>query len=288
MGFHLAQAQSIDVLRQGIHRVLQDKSATVGVAIKGPNPKDTISVNGNMQLPMQSVFKFHLALAVLHQVDQGKLDVKESIPISKETMDTYGHLWSPLRKKYPDGAKVPLAEVIQYTVALSDNVGCDLLFERIGGTEWVQSYLHGIGIKDIAIKHVELAMQAQWDRQYENWTTAKAANQVLQSFFENHNAMLSTQSHDFLLDVLKGTKTGKKSIRGLLPENLVVAHKTGHSGKNDAGLTGAVNDIGIVFLPDGSHFYISVLVSNSMESDETNQRIIAEIAKLTWDYFTER
>ncbi len=279
------KAQSIDTLRQKIDKVLKDKSVTVGIAIRGTNPQDTISINGDKHLPMQSVFKYHLALAVLHQVDQGKLSLEKMISLDKELMESYKHLWSPLRKKYPNGGKITLADILKNTVAWSDNLGCDVLFKLVGGTDVVQSYLHHIGIEDIAIVHTEMVMQSEWENQYENWTTAKAANQALQLFFENTNTLLSTESHTFLLNVLKSTKTGEKSIRGLLPKEAVIAHKTGHSGKNDNGVTGAVNDIGIVFLPDNSYFYLSILVSDSKESDDTNQKIIAEIAKLTWDYF---
>jgi len=286
--FSFSNAQSIETLRLKINKVLQDKSATVGVAIKGNKPEDTLSINGNKYLPMQSVFKFHLALAVLHQVDQDKISLDDKISIDKKTIDKYSHLWSPLRKKYPNGAEVSLAEILKYTLALSDNLGCDLLFDLLGGTEVVQTYLHKLGIKDIAIVHPEIVMQAEWDRQYENWTTANAANQVLQLFFENDNSLLSTDSYNFLLEILKGTRTGKKSIKGLLPKNAVVAHKTGNSGRNEKGLTGALNDIGIIFLPDGSYFYLSVLVTDSMEDSETNQKIIAEIAKLSWDYFNQK
>jgi beta-lactamase class A len=282
-----SRAQSIDTLRQKINKILEDKSATIGVSIWGINPQDTISINGNRHLPMQSVFKFHLALAVLHQVDQGKFSLDEKISIDKEQINLYSHLWSPLRKKYPDGAKVALAEILKYTIALSDNLGCDLLFELVGGTKKVQSYLHKIGIKDIAIIHTEIVMQAEWEHQYKNWTTANATNQILQLFFENANNLLSTDSYNFLLETLKGTKTGGKSIRGFLQKETIVAHKTGHSGKNSKGLTGAINDIGIIFLPDNSYFYLSILVSNSMEESETNQKVIAEIAKLTWDYFNK-
>jgi beta-lactamase class A len=237
---------------------------------------------------MQSVYKYHLALAVLHQVDQGKLRLDKVISLDKDLMESYKHLWSPLCKKYPNGGEVALADILKSTIAWSDNVGCDVLLKLVGGTDVVESYLHSIGIKDIAIAHTEIVMQAEWENQYENWTTAKAANQILQLFFENTDNLLSNESYNFLLNVLKGTKTGKKSIRGLLPKETIVAHKTGHSGKNDKGLTAALNNIGIVFLPDDSYFYLSVLVSDSKESDETNQRIIAEIAKLTWDYFQNK
>lgn len=288
LAFNSVKAQAIDDLKQRINQVIEDKSATIGVALMGGEPQDTISINGNKRLPMQSVFKYHLALAVLHQVDQGKLSLDEVVSIDKGLMDSYKHLWSPLREKYPNGAKLTLDEIIKYTVALSDNVGCDLLFKLAGGTNEVQSYINSIGINDIAIVHTEIEMQAKWERQYENWTTAKAANRTLQLFFENTDNLLTNESYGFLLNVLKETKTGKKSIRGLLPKETIIAHKTGHSGKNDNGLTGALNDIGIIFLPDSSHFYLSILVSDSMESDETNQRIIAGIAKLAWDYFKDK
>ncbi len=286
--FVYLQAQSIQALKEKIDQVLKGKSATVGVAIQGMKPADKLFINGDKHLPMQSVFKYHLALAGLHQVDQGKFRLNEKITIDKKMVDAYRHLWSPLRKKYPNGAKVTLAEIIKYTVAWSDNVGCDLLFELIGGPKVVEAYLHKIGVKDIAIVHPEIVMQAKWNSQYENWTTPKAANQILQLFFKNDDNLLSTKSYDFLLGVLKGTKTGQKSFRGLLPKDAVIAHKTGHSGKNKKGLTAAQNDIGIVFLPNNTYFYLSVFVNDSMESKTTNQKIIAEIAKLTWDHFKNR
>jgi beta-lactamase class A len=49
-----------------------------------------------------------------------------------------------------------------------------------------------------------------------------------------------------------------------------------------------VNDIGIVFLPNGKHFFISVFVTNSKENADTNEKIIADVAKATWDYFKTR
>lgn len=286
LGF--AQAQSIEGLRHKIKQVLKGKSATVGVAIQGANPAEAIAINGDKHLPMQSVYKYHLALAVLHQVDQGKFKLSKKMTISQKMMDTYKNLWSPLRKKYPKGVTITLAEMIEYTVAWSDNLGCDLLFELVGGTKAVEAYMHKIGVKDIAVVYPEIIMQARWSTQYDNWTTAKAATQALALFFKNSQKLLSTQSHNFLLGVLKGTQTGKKSIRGFLPKETVVAHKTGYSGKNKKGVIGALNDIGIVFLPNGTHFYISVLVSNSSEGYAASQKIIADVAKLAWDYFNKK
>ena len=85
---------------------------------------------------------------------------------------------------------------------------------------------------------------------------------------------------------MKGTKTGKNRLRGQLPQGTVVAHKTGWSGRHkETGITAAVNNVGIVFLPNGKYFTISVFVTDSKEDFETNEKIVADIAKAAWDYF---
>jgi beta-lactamase class A/beta-lactamase class A VEB len=87
---------------------------------------------------------------------------------------------------------------------------------------------------------------------------------------------------------MKETETGEHRLRGSLPKETIVAHKTGSSGTNKEGLTAAVNDIGIVFLPNGQHFFISVFVTESKENADTNEKIIADISKEAWNYFTTK
>ncbi|KQC29134.1 class A beta-lactamase, subclass A2 [Flagellimonas eckloniae] len=284
--FSHSKGQSIQTLKREIYEILQDKDATVGVAISGQNPKDTVTINGNVHLPMQSVYKYHLALAVLDQVDKEKLSLEEKITLTKKDLDN--NLWSPIREKYTEGTDLTLAEIIEYTVASSDNVGCDLLFKLVGGPKTVEDFLHNSGISNVAVRYDEEIQQANWDLQYENWTTAKASNKALKVFFENANGQLSKESHAFIWKTMKSSWTGANCIRGHLPKNTVIAHKTGHSGKNKDGLTGAQNDVGIVFLPNGTYFYLSVLVSDSKEDSKVNEKIIADIAKLSWDYFNHK
>lgn len=87
---------------------------------------------------------------------------------------------------------------------------------------------------------------------------------------------------------MRETSTGLNRIKGLLPEGTVVAHKTGSSGTNKEGLTAVTNAMGIVFLPNGEYFIISIFVTESYENSETNERIIAGIAKAAYDFFTTR
>ena len=279
-------AQDITTLKKEIEALLMDKDATVAVSVMGMSPDDGISINGDIQLPMQSVYKFHLAVAVLHEVDKKKFDLEDTIEITKAHLNN--SLWSVIRKKLPNGGKLTLKEVVKYTVANSDNVGCDLLFDRIGGPVKVQNYMQKMGISEVAIKDNEEAIQSDWELQYQNWTTATAANQTLKLFYENKGNILSTKSHQFLWEVMKQSWFAKVSMKTYLPEQTIIAHKTGHSGKNKEGITGAQNDIGIIFLPNGNYFYLSVLISDSTEDSQVNKKIIADIAKLSYDYFNNK
>ena len=73
-----------------------------------------------------------------------------------------------------------------------------------------------------------------------------------------------------------------------LPENTELAHRTGISGTNDDNLRVAMNDIGIVKLPNGKHFILSVYLKNITEKQEDTEKIIADITKSTWDYFVKK
>lgn len=277
-------AQTKDALQQKIQQIVSGKNASVGVSIIGDNGNAEIALNAEKRFPMQSVFKFHIGLAMLSEIDKGKFSLDQKVDIQKK--DLLPDLYSPLRDKFPEGATLTIAEILEYTISQSDNVGCDVLLKLLGGPPAVENYFVKNKFKDVAIKFNEEQQQANWDLQFQNWTTPKAANKVLESFYDNKKSLLSQKSYDFIWKVMRETSTGKNRLKGQLPEETVVAHKTGTSGVNKTtGITAAVNDVGIVFLPNGEHFFISVFVADSKEDAATNERIIADIAKASWDYF---
>lgn len=275
-----------DVLRNKIEQIVSDKNAVVGVSIIGDNGKDTISLNGDRRFPMQSVFKFHIALAVLSEIDKGKLSLGQEIEIGKDELLPEG-FWSPLRDDNPNGGSFTIARLIQYSVSQSDNDACDVLIRLIGTPKTVEEYFKKNNIQDIAIRFNEEDMQARWENMFENWTTPKTASETLKMFYNNESNLLSKDSYEFIWKTMKETATGKNRLKGQLPAEAIVAHKTGWSGTNkETGITAALNDIGIVFLPNGEHFVISVFVTDSKENFETNEKIISDIAKATYDFYT--
>lgn len=280
------EAPNNDALRQKIAQILAAKQATVGISIIANDGKDTISFNGDRHFPMQSVFKFHIALAILAEVDKGKLAINQLVEVPKFKLFPKG-IWSPLRDENPEGGKFTIEKLIQYSVSQSDNTACDVLIDLLGSPKSVEDFFKTKGIQDIQIRFNERDMQSKWENMYENWTTPKAASETIKMFYENN--LLSKSSHEFFWKVNKETITGGNRLRKLLPPNTVVAHKTGTSGTHQkTGITAAVNDIGIVFLPNDRYFIISVFVSESKENEEANEQIIADVAKAAYDFYSAK
>lgn len=257
--FVFAQKSSLD---QKISSIIKDKKATVGISVLGFENGFTYNKNADKKLPMQSVFKFHIAAAVLDYVEKGKLSLDQKVTLTQSNL--HENTWSPLREKYPNGGIVPLSEVIEYTVAKSDNNGCDILLKLLGGTQVVQKFMNAKGVKNFQIKYNEEAMHKDWNAQYENYTTMNSAVDVLKKFYDGK--LLSKKSTDYLMKVMLSTSTGINKLIEQLPKDTPIARKTGSSGKNNAGLTGAENEIAIITLSNGKHYAIAVFVSNSTET----------------------
>lgn len=268
-------------LKKEISKITEGKKATVAVSVLGIDfPFQYNNNNAEKKLPMQSVFKYHIALAVLDLVDQGKLSLDQKVFIKKSEL--LPNTWSPIREKNPEGNfEMPISELIEYTVAMSDNVGCDVLLRLIGRPKVVNDYIVSKGVKNTQIVYNEELMQSAWKNQYENYTTMKSATKLLNDFYKGK--ILSKKSTEFLLAVMYRTSTGLNKIVEQLPKYAKVAHKTGSSGKNDAGLTGAENDIAIITLPNGKTYAIAIFVCDSMETWEVNCKMISDISKVVFE-----
>lgn len=267
-------------LKQRVEQIISTKKADIGVSIKSSGTGGTMDIRGNQHYPMISIFKFHIALAVLNKVDNKQLSLKQKIFVRKDELleDT----WSPFRERYPKGdIQITLEEALRWTVSHSDNNLGDLLIRLAGGVKAISNFLND---PSFIIKNNEEEMHKSWDAQFLNTTTPNFSTRLLDDFY--NEKILSRKSTKLLYEMLVETSVGLNRIKGKLPKETEVAHRTGSSFTNKEGLTGAINDIGIVKLPDGNYFIISVFVHNTTERYKDGEEIIADIAKAAWDYYT--
>lgn len=268
------------LLNKTIATIAQRAQGRVGVYAQVLETGDTLGYHADERFPMQSVFKFPITMAALAQVDKGKWKLTDSILILPS--DYFTGSYSPIHDKYPQGnEKLPLADIMQYAVAESDNTACDVLLRLLGGPSKVKKYLHHIDVKHVVVANPEKEIQRDWKTQYQNHATPEAMGKLLRTFYTKN--ALSDSSKNRLLQWMTQSGTGPKRIKGQLPEATVVAHKTGTSGTNAAGITAATNDVGIITMPNGHHLVLVVFVSDSPASLDVRESVIAAIAKTAYD-----
>ena len=69
-----------------MERIIFTHKATFGVAIMGTKREGTLLINSDIHFPMQSVFKFTIALVVLSEVDKGTLCLDQKIGIKESEL----------------------------------------------------------------------------------------------------------------------------------------------------------------------------------------------------------
>jgi beta-lactamase class A len=263
-------------LRDQIKQISETARGRVGVTATVLETGESVSLNRNQRFPMQSVYKFPIAMAVLDRVDRGKLKLDQKIRI--ETSDIVRG--SQILDRESIGVELTLVQLLKYMVSDSDNTACDVLLRLIGEPKIVTQYLRGIGVKDIVVANTEQELRQNPTLQYRNDATPDAAVVLLHTFHEGKG--LSKSSQALLRRLMTETTTGKQRIKGLLPNGTVVAHKTGTSA-TVKGVTAATNDVGLVTLPNGQNLAIAVFVSDSTAEAAIRERAIAQVTRTVWD-----
>jgi beta-lactamase class A len=264
-----SQMEKVALLAQG-------KVGAAAVLVEGG---ETTAINGAQPFPMQSVYKLPIGMYVLHQVDRGLLTLDQKVNVQPNDFLT-GRQHSPIRDRNPKGVVLSLRELLRFMVSESDGSACDVLLGLVGGPDNVTKYLREIGVEDIIVANTEREIGQDEQVQYRNSATPESALALLRKLHEG--STLSPASRSLLLEFMTQSPTGPNRIKGMLPKGMQVAHKTGSSGRVN-GYTRALNDIGIITLPDGRHLALAVFVSDSKVDEQTLESVIATIARSAWD-----
>lgn len=279
--FLLAMPVGATTLSNDISRIVSGIDAVVGVAAVDFDTGETVSIRGDEPFPMASVFKFPLAIEVLHRVDAGSLRLDQPFTLTPAEF-SLGH--SPLR----DAAKgkpvtLKLRELVAAAVSNSDNTAGDFLLVLVtpaAVTERMRALGAG-GIrsdrpeKDIIPTFRTREGIARYAVDPRDTATPLAATALLRAFHGRHDG-LSPASHDFLAQAMTRSANPVRIARRL-PKGTTVAHKTGT-------MPGTLNDIGIISSADGRHHIALAIFTKAAKrsSEAEREAVIAEIARTVY------
>jgi beta-lactamase class A len=322
----IAKNSEADLLKK-INAIEKNSNAIIGISAVYIEKNQSISHNSQKRFFMASTIKLPIALALLNMVDNKKeslnrtikLDVSNSVPGS-------GTLHYAIEKKK---TAFPLLQILKFMLANSDNSASDAILHRVKGPQQVTKYMNELGFKNIVINRsiLEMMMDSNhvdhsylntprsvysWKRIF-NSIPLKQKMQAWQRFEKDtrdtttpdemakllvkvyKNKVLSESSTNVLLNIMGNCRTGRSRIRGLLPPNVKVAHKTGTWAIGELNylrypgskkLYRFASDVGIITLPNNKgHIAIAVYVKSKAASDYTRNRAIALSSRAVYDHF---
>ena len=307
--FGVENRAGLERARNVVEAIVKASEGTVGVAVKHIESGEGFSVNGGASFPLASVVKLPILTEVMAEIKDGRFGLSDEWSLLPSDQFYDGSLLSDLKAP---GIRISVENCINMMMWLSDNTATDLLLTKVG-IEAVNARIRSFGIEGILVGrtirellldyyvgdsrkyssmskdefarvYARMAVEApgtlgkarsDFGRNQADHATPQAINALLEKIFRKE--ILDPSSCDHILKVMAGCQTGAKRIRGLLPQDTVVAHKTGTIG-------GTINDCGIIALPGGAgHVALSVL-SKDTDPDHTEDTI-ALIAKTVYDFF---
>jgi beta-lactamase class A len=308
-------ADPIERLRTHVEQTAVQARGHVGVMIRHLASGTEIAIDADQKFPMASTFKLPVLATLYDKASKHLLNWNEAIDIGVRDQ----HLGSgDLSYLYdPPGVRLSLHNVANLMMMVSDNSAADICLTRAGAAN-VNTLMSSLGANGIhvdrptqelildylgrdtaALKGLPLAeiqktldapprdtnaVEARFAR--DDRFAADARDQATPRAFVTllerlwRGEVVDRASSEAILETMKRCRTGTARLKGLLPPTTVVAHKTGTIG-------GVVNDVGIIYLPDeAGHVAVAVLSRQTRAPEEDAERVIAQVARFAYDYFT--
>lgn len=252
----------------------------IGVAAMDLRSGRLITVLGDQAFPLASTSKIAISATFLQGVDEGRFRLTDKFPLmiavpSRKLSSSV----APVRA----GTMLSALSLIELSITRSDNSATDALLAAIGGPQAVNRWLAGAGVQGFHIDR-DIATLVRDDGLVDparaidprDSTTPAAMVRLLAGL--ERGEWLSDVSRGVLLGAMSRCETGKTRMRGQLPADAQVAHKTGT-------LSNTASDVGIIRAPDGRELAVAIYVTGQGSKPARAARIAAITRALYDGYF---
>ena len=302
-------ALAADRLQDEIATLAKISDGVVGMSAVHVESDRRVSFHGTDLFPMASSFKVPIAVQLLSRVDKGEVKLDQMVTVEPHDLHPGSGTLSNLFSK--PGVALSVRNLLELMLLISDNSATDMVLRIAGGPEVVTAKMRSLGIAGINVDRPTVGLISDWMGATlppeKDWTPElfrklyadvtpdqrRIANDrfnhderdtaqpdAMASLLERIYArkLHKPETADLLLDIMRRCQTGDARIKGMLPPDTIVAHKTGSIG-------GTVNDVGILTLPgDAGHVVLAMFVKQGSKP-EVSERTIAQISRAVYDYF---
>jgi beta-lactamase class A len=234
----------------------------LGVSVLDTGSGKRLRHRAGERFAMCSTFKFLLATAVLKRIDTGKENANRVISYRKTDLIP----WSPVTKKH---SALPVTELIDAILLISDNTAANLLLHSIGGPAAWTAFARSLGDHISRLDRNEPTLNTADPGDPRDTTTPDAMLENLQKVLLGD--VLTPASRRRLMDTMAASTTGAKRLKAGLPRDWRIADKTG-SGKHET-----YNDIAIIHPPGRPPILACAYYTEAARPDP--ESVLAEVGR---------
>ena len=306
---HINAQKSLKGLEKELLRLSDLSGGKMGIGVIHLETNKKIFINNNERYPLASTYKVAIAVQLLKRVEKGEISLNDLIDVQPEDQHPGSGILSNLF--VAPGIKLSLRNQLELMMKLSDNSATDICLNAAGGADQVKALLKRYRIRNMSIdrstielisdfvgleleggstsnkkfmekygnlsKEVMLEASEKFGKDPRDTATPQAMAELLQMIWSDK--ILNKENSELLLDIMSRCETGEGRLKGLLPPDTYVAHKTGTIGAT-------TNDVGIIRLPQNKGSVVVVaFVKDSDLSIPERERAIAHVARSIHDYF---
>lgn len=301
-------------LEAELHIIGERFAGDVGIAVTDAQSLATMSYEGKTPFPQQSVSKLWVALTALDLVDEGALDLSETVTIRREDLTLF---YQPIRNivEARGSFTTDYGDLLERAITRSDNTANDRLLRRVGGPPAVEAFLLRNGITGVQFGTDERTKQSQiagleWrqayamdDAFYEARDRVSDADrrQAFEAYLADpldgasagglaralarlaRGDLLSETSTERILSTMEQTRSGPRRLKGGVPAGWTIAHKTG-TGQFFDGTQSGYNDVGVLTAPDGTQYALVVLIGQTRASYAARMAMMQDVTRAVVGY----
>lgn len=230
-----------------------------GIVVFGPESHKKFLFNSSQKFPSASTIKLPI---LMYCMEKGICDNKEKIRVG----DLKKVAGTGVLKELSDDVVITFKDAAMLMTIVSDNVATNLLIDRIGMDE-LKDYLAGLYLENTELNRHMMDLDAIKNGR-ENYTSARDMYLCLKYCHENR------ENYPEIIEILKKQQYNEK-VPFYVPDNVVIAHKTGEVGK-------VSHDVGIMYLSEPVIFAILTMAETHMEE---RNGILKNLGRIIYNEF---
>jgi len=248
--------------------------ARFGVSVYDVSKDELWNYHGDNRFPLMSTFKTLACAKLLADIEKGVQSFETTTVITKSSLIA----WSPITEKRV-GEKISLKEACSAAMIMSDNTATNIVLKGINGPNSLTRFLRSIGDDLTRLDRIEPELNEAIKGDKRDTTSANAMVKNLHTLL--FGDVLSKESKNQLKQWMLDNKVTGRLLRSVLPDNWVIADRSGAGGFGSRGITA------VVWPENHTPIIISIYLTQTDAPFSLRNKAIAEIGKEIFNRYNQ-